>query len=445
MFYQCLWLFLTYSFLGWILETVLAALSRRQLVNCGVLTGPMCCNYGLFAVLITLLGRELHQSWFFLFIGCTDIGGFLEWSAGRFLERFSHKRWWDYSREKYHLDGYVSLRSAALTGLVGTLCLHFVNPLLLLAASLLPSAALHLLLWCAVAVLVLDGLWTYCTVLGLPQRLPQAEKVHNRLLVVTLRLTRWITRRTERRLRHSYPGFAGAAKARSAPTVFAQGCCFDKLLWLFVIGAFLGDITETLFCRATAGVWMSRSSVVWGPFSIVWGLAIALATLLLYNYRARSDGFLFLFGTVLGGVYEYACSVFTELCFGQVFWDYSAIPFNLGGRINLLYCFFWGIAAVIWLKKLYPLISGQIERIPIRIGKILTWVLALFMLANITVSTLALARSGARNQGKPAHNTVEQWLDDHYDDATMAKIYPNAISTHTAPLSTKMNNRLDAQ
>ena len=102
-------------------------------------------------------------------------------------------------------------------------------------------------------------------------------------------------------------------------------------------------------------------------------------------------------------------------------------------------------AAVIWLKKLYPLISGQIERIPIRIGKILTWVLALFMLANITVSTLALARSGARNQGQPAHNTVEQWLDDHYDDATMAKIYPNAISTHTAPLSTKMNNRLDAQ
>ena len=79
-----------------------------------------------------------------------------------------------------------------------------------------------------------------------------------------------------------------------------------------------------------------------------------------------------------------------------MFWDYSAIPFNLGGRINLLYCFFWGIAAVIWLKKLYPLISGQIERIPIRIGKILTWVLALFMLANITVSTLALARSGAR-------------------------------------------------
>jgi hypothetical protein len=35
----------------------------------------------------------------------------------------------------------------------------------------------------------------------------------------------------------------------------------------------------------TAGVWMSRSSFVWGPFSIVWGVALAAATMLLYRYR----------------------------------------------------------------------------------------------------------------------------------------------------------------
>ena len=93
---------------------------------------------------------------------------------------------------------------------------------------------------------------------------------------------------------------------------------------------------------------MSRSSLVWGPFSIVWGGAIAAATVLLYKYKDRSDRFLFLMGTVLGGVYEYLCSVLSEMVFGTVFWDYSKIPFNLGGRINLLYCFFWGFAAVVW-------------------------------------------------------------------------------------------------
>ena len=90
------------------------------------------------------------------------------------------------------------------------------------------------------------------------------------------------------------------------------------------------------------GYWMSRSSVVYGPFSVVWGLACALLTAFLYKYKDKSDRYIFGYGTIVGGAYEYLCSVFTELLFGTTFWDYSDIPFNLGGRINLLYCFFGG-------------------------------------------------------------------------------------------------------
>ena len=108
---------------------------------------------------------------------------------------------------------------------------------------------------------------------------------------------------------------------------------------------------------------MSRSSVVYGPFSLVWGFGAVLLTAILYQYRSRSDGFIFLFGTVLGGAYGYVCSVFTELVFDTSFWDYSHLPSNLGGRINLLFCFFWGIAAVLWLKLAYPALSRLIGHI----------------------------------------------------------------------------------
>ena len=195
---------------------------------------------------------------------------------------------------------------------------------------------------------------------------------------------------------------------------------------LFFVGAFLGDITETIFCRITAGVWMSRSSVVWGPFSIVWGLAIAMVTAMLYKYKDRSDGFLFWTGTFLGGAYEYLCSVFTELVFGKVFWDYSWMPFNLGGRINLLYCFFWGIAAVVWFKILYPKISGLIEKIPIVIGKTVTWMLIIFMCCNVVVSCMALIRYDERGRQVEATQNWQVYMDEHYDDAKMARIYPNA-------------------
>ena len=171
---------------------------------------------------------------------------------------------------------------------------------------------------------------------------------------------------------------------------------------------------------------MSRSSVVWGPFSIVWGLAIAAATAMLYKYRNKSDSFLFWTGTLLGGAYEYLCSVFTEIVFGKVFWDYSKLPFNLGGRINLLYCFFWGIAAVVWLKLIYPRASALIEKIPMVIGKIVTWVLIVFMLCNMAVSGLALIRYDEREKNVAAEAKWQVWMDEHYNDAKMERIYPNA-------------------
>lgn len=176
---------------------------------------------------------------------------------------------------------------------------------------------------------------------------------------------------------------------------------------------------------------MSRSSVIYGPFSIVWGLGCAFLTLLLYRYRNKSDGTIFLAGTLLGGAYEYICSVFTEMVFGTIFWDYSGFAFNLGGRINLLYCFFWGIAAVVWLKLIYPKLSAWIETIPKRPGTILCNILIVFMIANMLISALALARYTGRNDASYSAETTElnglqQFLDEHYPDARMERIYPNA-------------------
>ena len=170
---------------------------------------------------------------------------------------------------------------------------------------------------------------------------------------------------------------------------------------------------------------MSRSSLVFGQFSIVWGLACMLLTWILYQYRDRSDRYIFVFGTVLGGAYEYICSVFTELAFGTVFWDYSAIPFNLGGRINLLYCFFWGIAAVIWMKGVYPVLSRWIEKIPARAGKILCNVLIVFMLVNVAVTGLALARYSARQGGTAQPSVVGDMLDEYFPDSFIESRYPN--------------------
>ena len=164
---------------------------------------------------------------------------------------------------------------------------------------------------------------------------------------------------------------------------------------------------------------MIRSSLVWGDFSVVWGMALVLATALLHKDRNKPDRHIFFVGTVAGGVYEYVLSVLSQIVFGQVFWDYTKIPFNLGGRINLLFCFFWGIAAVAWIKNLYPKFSDLIEKIPKVTGYVLTWCLVVFMTLNMLVSALALIRYDQRAGGPPAESGWERVIDLHFDDQRM--------------------------
>lgn len=428
-FYQFVYLFFAYSFLGWVGEVVTTAVRKRRYQDRGVLNGPLCILYGVGGLTISFALGELQQGWFFLFVLSMVYATVLEWGAGHILERVSGTRWWDYSDRKFNLDGYICLGASVLWGALSVITIKWGNPLLLLLFNLIPATVRVAVLWVLLVLFIIDAVGTFLTMLGLRYRWPPAEAVENRLANLTLRAGLWILGSVENRMAKAHPALTFEHPKKAKSTVFAAGCSPYKIVLLFFIGAFLGDVTETIFCRITAGYWMSRSSVVWGPFSIVWGLAIALVTLLLYRYKDKSASWLFVAGTLLGGAYEYLCSVFTEVVFGAVFWDYSKIPFNLGGRINLLYCFFWGFAAVAWFKVLYPPISDMIECIPRRAGKVITWALCIFMAADMIVSSMALMRYNQRIEGVPAQNSVQVYLDEHYDDARMQAVYPKAVHT----------------
>ena len=436
--YQLGWFFLVYSFLGWLLETSLAAAKKRRLLNRGFLSAPFSPTYGLGGVLFALFLPELRENPFFLFLFGSILATGLELFTGILLERIFGQKWWDYSRERFQFEGHICLKYSLLWGLLALLCVFAGNPLLTTLVSLIPEPVGHITLVLILCLLGADLFGSLAAVFQLNGSLKEPSQISRRWARLTRALDNAVTRAIQRRMVRASPNLERErlrestarrrAAAQQSAGVFARGCCFYKLVWLFFIGAFLGDIIETIFCRITVGVRMSRSSVVYGPFSIVWGLGAVLLTAVLYKYRNRSDSYIFLVGTVVGGAYEYICSVFTELVFGTVFWDYSHLPFNLGGRINLLYCFFWGIASVVWLKLIYPRLSGWIEKIPVRWGKSISWILIVFMAVNILISCLAMGRYVQRQtQPDAPATTLAQILDERFPDSRMERIYPNAI------------------
>ena len=410
----------------------MAAYNKKKFINRGFVSGPFCPIYGTGAAAFAVFLPELHGNIFFLFLGGAILASFIEFFTGALLEKIFHRKWWDYSGRRFHFEGYICLQYSTLWGICAVILIYFVNPFFTTLIRLVPGLPGIILLWSMGALLTLDAVGTALAILGMQKRMEQISQLTEGMVQVSRLLENAITKRITRRMEKAFPALEEGelkkqAKPKEKPLVFAEGCSFYKLASLFFIGAFLGDLTETVFCLITTGRLMSRSSVVYGPFSIVWGLGCALLTAVLYRIRGKSDSYIFTAGTLLGGAYEYICSVFTEIVFGKVFWDYSAMPFNLGGRINLLYCFFWGIAAVVWIKGLYPRVVHVIDAVLRRTRWVLTSALMVFMILNICVSVLALVRYDTRADKKAAVHGWERLMDAHFDDARMERIYPNAV------------------
>ena len=427
-FYTLSVIYLIYSFLGWVGETVVATIKGRQFTNRGMASGPFCFVYGTAGVLLAVGLADLRTNWLALFAGSFLIATVVEWVTAKFLERVHHRRWWDYSGKKFNLDGYVCLQYSVLWGVLGAVSVRWGNDLLLRLCAVFPPLLFHIAVWVSMSIAALDQISAAVVVERYAAKHPRLEQLGQELGKGKSRLQQKIAASVERRIQKAYP-----EAARPEPTTTAEkAMSFSDLVWLFVVGAFLGDVVETIFCRVTAGVWMSRSSLVWGPFSVVWGLALVLAAVLLRGSERKSESRIFWFGVILGGAYEYVCSAVTELLFGTVFWDYSGFKFNLGGRINLLYCFFWGIAAVAWIRYGYPLVAKGMNKLKTHIRPWMTAALAVFMVVNMGVSALAMARYDARTSGVEAATPLAVFLDAHFDNARMERIYPNAKKVEKA-------------
>ena len=130
---------------------------------------------------------------------------------------------------------------------------------------------------------------------------------------------------------------------------------------------------------------------------------------------------------ILGGVVEFLCSYIQQRLFNTVSWNYSNLPFNIDGRTSLLHCTYWGIAGVLYITYISPLIEKIDQIICQKKVKILTYFVMLFMVFNISISCIAGIRQKERMNNIPPSNEFEKFIDTHYNDDYMNRIYTNKI------------------
>lgn len=164
---------------------------------------------------------------------------------------------------------------------------------------------------------------------------------------------------------------------------------FKRILAYFIIYSFLGFIIETIFGMLTKGVVESRQSCLYGPFCCIYGLGAAVMIPGLQKFKKR-NWTLFLAGAVEGSVVEYIISWIGEMIFHIKWWDYSNMPFDINGRICLLFTIFWGVLALVLIRLINPYIERFIDKIPAKLFSVITIGGTILLILDLLITAFGL-------------------------------------------------------
>ncbi len=144
--------FIIISICGWIMEVTLQLIQKHKFADRGFLIGPYCPIYGCGGLLITVCLTGLEEHPVALFSMAILICGILEYATSYIMEKLFHARWWDYSENRYNINGRVCLETIIPFGILGLILIYLVNPFIFDNLSKVPENILNII---AIAVLVL--------------------------------------------------------------------------------------------------------------------------------------------------------------------------------------------------------------------------------------------------------------------------------------------------
>lgn len=122
-------LFLSYAIMGWIVECTFCSIVDRKLVyDRGFLLGPYCPIYGYGALYMYFFLQKYQNDPVVLFIMAMVGTTILEYFTSFWMEKIFKARWWDYSNQKFNIEGRVCLLNSVLFGVLGITFIYIINP-----------------------------------------------------------------------------------------------------------------------------------------------------------------------------------------------------------------------------------------------------------------------------------------------------------------------------
>ena len=163
-----------------------------------------------------------------------------------------------------------------------------------------------------------------------------------------------------------------------------------SLLLYFFIYSFLGWCTEVAYATVKERRFVNRGFLN-GPWCPIYGVGVSAVVTLLDGFR-DSLLLLYLSSLVLVTLIEGMTGVIMDKIFHHKWWDYTGLPLNIGGYVCLLFSVVWGVACVVIVKAVHPLVGDLCALIPLGAGILILSVLSAALAADLTVTVGGILR-----------------------------------------------------
>ena len=119
--------FVTYSILGWVVESIYMSFCNRKLTNRGFGKGPFCPIYGFGAVFGYLILCPLKGQYVKLYLAGAILATVFEYLVGCSMIRFLGQLWWDYNEKPFNYKGIICLESTIAWGFYAVGIIQFLH------------------------------------------------------------------------------------------------------------------------------------------------------------------------------------------------------------------------------------------------------------------------------------------------------------------------------
>lgn len=174
--------FIIYSVVGYIAECIFVSLENKKPTNRGFLCGPICPIYGVGGLLMAFFLKDYKGDYIALFALGALLATVIEYITGWALEKLFHNKWWDYSKNKFNINGRVCLLNTILFGIAAVVVVMFGEPLLDKILALLSDFWIILIGIILIILFVLDMIYSWIVAFNLRNNIIIVEDLKNKKL-----------------------------------------------------------------------------------------------------------------------------------------------------------------------------------------------------------------------------------------------------------------------